>query len=54
MLCVHNTDHTDDFEKAILKAHELDEIAGALESYQPLAVGKTLQGTVFVNNEVRS
>jgi len=37
-----------------LKAHEIDEIAGALESYPALGIGKTLQGVVFVNKEKAS
>jgi len=54
VLCLHNQDHSKQFEKAILKAHELDEISGSLESYPPIAVGKSLDGVVFVNNQKKA
>jgi hypothetical protein len=37
-----------------LKAHEIDEISGALESYAPVAIGANLPGKVFVNKELKS
>jgi hypothetical protein len=52
VLCIHHTQSQSAFEEALLKAHEIDELSGALESYPPLGIGKSIKGKVFVNKEL--
>jgi len=54
ILCIHHTQSQALFEEALMKAHEIDELSGALESYPPVGIGKTIKGKVFVNKELKS
>jgi hypothetical protein len=54
VLCIHNISSLSAFKNALLKAHEIDELSGALESYPALGIGKTINGKVFVNKELMS
>lgn len=54
MLCIHNIAAKSSFVNALLKAHEIDELSGALESYPPVGIGKTINGRVFVNKALIS
>lgn len=54
ILCLHASKGVDSFRKALFKAHQIDEISGALESYPPTPVGKTLDGAVFVDGTLKT
>jgi hypothetical protein len=54
VLCIHNIAAKTSFVNALLKAHEIDELSGALESYPPVGIGKTITGRVFVNKALIS